>query len=66
MDHLTYTWVIFKLFIMARLTEDWNGPRYNPGMISCASLRISYLISQLYARLASQPPDGHGIVVVLQ
>lgn len=52
---LTHIWVMPMDFRRFKFVLAWIGPRKTPGMISCASLRISYLLSASWAWAAGPP-----------
>lgn len=46
-QNVTDTCVIPICFILFEFRDAWNGPKYKPGIMSCASRRISYLFLSL-------------------
>lgn len=52
----TDTCVMPICFILFEFRDAWNGPKYKPGIMSCASRRISYLFLSLVFPLVLKCP----------
>lgn len=52
----TDTCVMPICFILFKFRDAWNGPKYKPGIMSCASRRISYLFLSLVFPLVLKHP----------
>lgn len=52
----TDTCVMPICFILFEFRDAWNGPKYKPGIMSCASRRISYLFLSLVFPLVLKRP----------
>lgn len=55
-QNITDTCVIPICFILFEFRDAWNGPKYKPGIMSCASRRISYLLLSLIFPLVLKRP----------